>query len=421
MILIKVHKRFFIPTALVGALALAAVVGMACGSDDGGTAGEGDQLTIGSLIPFTGSLSYFGEPLSNAFNLAITHVNDAGGVNGANVATQHRDTAVSPVQGVDSARALVDVDGASAIVGALSSGVTLAVAESVTVPKGILQISAASTSPAITVLEDNDFLFRTTVSDAAQGVVLARLAMEQGYDSAGILYINNAYGEGLANQFTETFTSLGGTVTASVPHEETQPTYTSELQKATAGEPDVLISMSYPGQAEVYLREALEGDYADEFLFADAGKSPEMMDVVGWDAMEGMLGTAAGAADNPFIQQFHQSYLDTYGEEITVPYLAEIYDAAVLIALAAEMAGSTDPALIRDALRSVANPQGEIVGPGPEGVARALELIRDGQDVNYRGAAGEIDFDANGDVLGTIEIWKVEGGEIKSTGRFELP
>ena len=122
--MIQIHKTFFIPIALVSALALAAVVGMACGSDDGGTAGDGgDQLTIGSLIPFTGSLSYFGEPMSNAFNLAITHVNDAGGVNGANVATQHRDTAVSPVQGVDSARALVDVDGASAIVGALSSGV----------------------------------------------------------------------------------------------------------------------------------------------------------------------------------------------------------------------------------------------------------------------------------------------------------
>ena len=397
--MIKVHNRLFIPIALLGALALAAVVSMACGSDDGGTAGDGgDQLTIGSLIPFTGSLSYFGEPISNAFDLAITHVNDAGGVNGTSVATQHRDTAVSPVQGVDSARALVDIDGASAIVGALSSGVTIAVAESVTVPNGILQISAASTSPAITVLEDNDFLFRTTVSDAAQGVVLARLAMEQGYGSAGILYINNAYGEGLANQFTETFASLGGTVTASVPHEETQP-----------------------GQAEVYLLQALEGEYADEFLFTDAGKAPEIMDIVGWDVLEGMLGTGPGAADNPFLQQFHDSYLGTYGVEVKEPYLAEVYDAAVLIALASELADSADPALIRDALRSVANPPGEIVGPGPEGVARALELIRDGQDVNYRGAAGEIDFDANGDVLGTIEIWKIEGGEIKSTGRFELP
>ena len=115
------------------------------------------------------------------------------------------DTATNPDTGVAAARA---------------SGVTLAVAQSVTVPKQRLLISPASTSPAITVLEDDDFLFRTTVSDAAQGVVLARLAWENGYETAGIMLINNAYGEGLADQFEETFASLGGRVTGKVPHED---------------------------------------------------------------------------------------------------------------------------------------------------------------------------------------------------------
>ena len=87
------------------------------------------------------------------------------------------------------------------------------------------------------MLEDNDFLFRTAVSDAAQGVVLARVAEEQGYSTVGIMYINNAYGDGLTAQFEETFNSLGGTVTAKVAHEETQPTFTSELEKATEGDP----------------------------------------------------------------------------------------------------------------------------------------------------------------------------------------
>ena len=112
---------------------------------------------------------------------------------------------MNPVQGTDAARALIDVHNADAIVGALASGVTLAVAESVTVPKQVLQISGSSTSPAITVLEDDDFLFRTAASDAAQGEVLARLAEEQGYSTAGIMFINNAYGAGLADQFEETF------------------------------------------------------------------------------------------------------------------------------------------------------------------------------------------------------------------------
>ena len=380
-------------------------------------------LIVGHLNAFTGSLSYFGQTHENAANLAAKHVNLAGGIQGASMIIISRDTAVNPIQGADAARALIDVENAVAIVGALASGVTLPVAQSVTVPKKRLQITGASTSPAITALEDDDYLFRTAVSDAAQGVVLARLADEEGYKTVGIMYINNAYGEGLADQFEETFASLGGTVTAKVPHEDSQPTFISELEKATDQDPDVLIAISYPGQAEVYLRESLEGGYADNFLFVDATKAPEMMEVIGWDLLEGSLGTAQGAPDSPQLKAFTDAYTEAYFvDAIPHPFTSEAYDAVVLVALAAAKAGTTtDSTAIRDALRSVANPPGEEVGPGLEGIKRALMLIAEGKDINYQGAAGPVDFDENGDVAGYIEIWKVEGGEIKSTGRFELP
>ena len=137
-----------------------------------------NRLIVGHLNTVTGSLSYFGPEQNNSVELAALHVNQAGGVLGVQMIIVTGDTATNPAQGVAAARGLVDVEGAVAIVGALASGVTLAVAQSVTVPKQRLLISPASTSPAITVLEDDDFLFRTTVSDAAQGVVLARLARE---------------------------------------------------------------------------------------------------------------------------------------------------------------------------------------------------------------------------------------------------
>ena len=299
-------KSGFMTLALVSVLLIAVAATVSC-QDSAET-----PLVIGHLNAFTGSLSYFGDTHRNSTDLAAKHINDAGGVAGGEVQLVHKDTGVNPVQGADAARAAIDIDNAVAIVGALASGVTLAVAESVTVPKQILQISGASTSPAITVLEDNDFLFRTAVSDAAQGVVLARLAQEQGYATAGIMFINNAYGAGLADQFEATFTGLGGTVTGKVPHEDSQPTFTSELEQATEGDPDVLITISYPGQAEVYLRESLEGGYSDTFLFVDATKSPEMIEVVGWDALDGTLGTAQGAPDSPALQAFLTSYSATY-------------------------------------------------------------------------------------------------------------
>ena len=380
-------------------------------------------LVVGNLNSFTGSLAEFGPPLRNSVALAADHVNAAGGIRGGSMVIISRDTAVNPVQGVDAARALIDVENAVAIVGALSSGVTIAAAEAVVIPNGRIIISGASTAPAITTLDDDDWVFRTAVSDAAQGVVLAELAWREGYKTAGIMYINNAYGEGLADQFEKSYTELGGEVMSRVPHEDTQPTYTSELEKATDGDPDVLVTMSYTGQAQVYIREALEGGYTDTFLFVDGVKGPEWIDAIdAWDDLEGTLGTVQGGPDRPEKDAFLSAYTAAYGFPPSHPFMGEHYDAAILVALAAAKAGTTtDAAAIRDALRDVANAPGEVVGPGRDGIARAMQLIADGQDINYEGTAGNVDIDENGDVFGSIEIWQVSGGEIVSTGEYITP
>jgi ABC-type branched-subunit amino acid transport system substrate-binding protein len=252
--------------------------------------------------------------------------------------------------------------------------------------------------------------------------VLGKLAKEVGYNTAATMYINNPYGEGLSDKFKAAFEAAGGTVTATVPHEDEQPSYASELAKATEGNPDVLVAMGYPGQAQVYLREALEGGYINQFLFVDGTKSKDMFDALGWASFEGMYGTAPGQAANAAGNTFKADYKAKFSKAVENPYTAETYDAVVLIALAAEKAGTTtDSAAIRDAIRSVATGPGEVVGPGVDGIKRALELIKDGKDVNYEGAGGSQDFDSKGDVDSTIEVWRVVSGAITSTGQFRLP
>ena len=130
---------------------------------------------------------------------------------------------------------------------------------------------------------------------------------------------------------------------------------------------------------------------------------------LGWpDEFDGMFGTAPGGptpAGDSFEAAFEEEFGTLPGEGV---YEGETYDAVYLIALAAEKAGSTDPTDIRDALRDIANPAGEEILPGTDGYAQALTLLADGQDINYEGAAGSVDLDANGDVVGTIEVWKVD-------------
>ncbi len=380
----------------------------------------GEPVRIGTLLDFTGDLGVFGKPMRNGVDLAVDLLNQAGGLlDGRQVRAVHKDSGTSSQIATDAARALILTEGVEAIVGSLSSGVTQAVAISVTIPNEVVLISPASTSPSLTVIDDNDFLFRSTVSDAAQGVVLARLARELGYDSAAALYINNAYGEGLANVFKNSFEDEGGSVTDLVPQESGQATYTSELRRATDGSPDVLIAIGYPESAGVYLREALEGAFIDEFLFVDGTKSQDLFDGIGVESFEGAFGTAPGTPESDASLTFRGLYEARFGELPTNPFIGEAFDAFIILALAIEKAGSTSGVDIRDAMRDVANAPGIKVGPGD--LDAALDLIRDGKDIDYEGVAGSQNFDENGDVLNSIEIWKIEGGVITSTGRFESP
>ena len=377
---------------------------------------SGDPIKIGTLIDATGDLAVFGPPIVLATDLAALLINEAGGIDGRQIEMIHRDSGTSPQIATDAASALVNVDGVEAIVGSLSSGVSLAVAESVTIPNGAVLVSPASTSPALSSLDDNDLVFRTTVSDAFQGVILAQVANELGYENVATMYINNAYGEGLSTVFAETFESLGGTVSASVPIEGGQASYTSELRQASQGGATVLMAMSYPETAGVYLREAVEGQFFEEFMFVDGTKNQEMFDAVGADNFEGNYGTAPGSPGTPSQTAFQDLYASKLGGDPSSIFISEAFDAAAILALAIAEAGSEDGDDIKAAIRKVANAPGEQVGPGD--LAKALQLISEGKDIDYVGAAGEQEMDENGDVLNTIEIWKIEGELVTSTGNF---
>ena len=381
-----------------------------------------ETVKIGALFDDTGDLSAYGAGMRRAAELSVAIVNESGGLLGRPVEAVHKDGATSPQVSTDAARALVNIDGVEVIIGPVASGSTLAVAQAVTIPSGVLHISPAATSPAMTNLDDNDFVYRLRVSDTAQGTVLARLAQEFGYETAATIFVNNAYGAGLAAVFKEQFEALGGKVLAAVPTEQEEPTYISELVAAADGGPDVLVAMTYPHSGETILREAIEGSYFDTFLFAAPLRSQLMLDAVGAAHFEGAYGTDASTPESDATAALDALFADRYGSSVgdaENPLLREAFDGFTIAALAIEQAGVYEGAAIRDALRKVANPPGVIVGPGD--IPRALELIRDGQDINYEGVTGSMDFDENGDVVTFIEVWQVVDGQIASTGRFELP
>jgi len=367
------------------------------------------KVKMGVLIPLTGPLAEFGDPFRKVGFLTAVQLGEAG----MPVELITVDTETSALPAVEAARMLVDVEGVQVLIGAAASGVSKPIAESVAIPSEVLQISYASTSPVFTVLpadEGKDLFFRTCPSDAIQGVVLGTLAADLGYKTAAVLWVNNAYGEGLMEQFTASFEHRGGKVIASVPHDESPaPTYVAELKKATEGNPDVLVAISYPGHSTVYLKEAIEGAFIDEFLFCDGTKSVEMPPEIGPEYLEGMQGTAPAASEAASSELFEEEYARAYGEAPPLPFITNVYDAiavARLAAAACETKGLEITSIcIRDHLREVANPPGETITVGTEAFEKALALLREGKEINYEGVNG-LDFDQYGDMVGPVEIWK---------------
>jgi ABC-type branched-subunit amino acid transport system substrate-binding protein len=208
-----------------------------------------------------------------------------------------------------------------------------------------------------------------------------------------------------------------------VPHEQEQASYASELATCTEGDPDVVVGPAYPESGRVFLRELVEAGDPPAVLFTDGLKSPEMFADLGWDTFQGNYGTAAGAIQSETASTFDSAWEAAYGELPPLPYLKEVYDAVYVISLAAEMADSVDGTAIRDALREVADEPGTVVGPGTEGWQAAVAAIDAGDDIDYQGATGPVEFDENGDLaVGLIDIWKVEGEDLitESSQEFDM-
>lgn len=382
-------------------------------------AADQTPLKIGAIMPMTGSLAAYGDTSAKGAKLAAKEINAAGGVLGQPIKVYTADAQTKPQAGVAAANKLANMNGVVAFVGALSSGVTIPIALSVSKEKHIPQISPASTSPVITTLDDEGYLFRTTLSDAFQGVAMAQVAHENGVKKAAVIYVNNDYGEGLAKSFTKAFEKLGGDVTHTTAYEEKQSSYRSNLKKIYGdGSTPYLVLIGYVSDGETILRQSLEGGMFTKFILSDGMKSPDIIKHLGAKYMNGSVGTVAQVEKgSKATEHFEKAYQDEYGKRVPQPYIDTSYDAVYLIALAAEKAGTTtDGKAIRDALTEISNPPGEEILPGQW--AQAVKLIKAGKKVNWTGAAGEENFDENGDVAGTFAEWEYKDGKIVTNRVF---
>jgi branched-chain amino acid transport system substrate-binding protein len=384
----------------------------------GGMAHAADTK-IGALMDVTGPLASFIPPLMNSANFAIKHVNDGGGLLDGKAVLVVGDSQAASQAAVDAATKLVNVENVPIIMGALASGSTIAAASAVTIPAGVVQISPTATSPSMTDMKDGDHLFRLVPSDNYQGDVLARIVLEEGIKKVAITYVNNDYGVGIANTFNAAFRKAGGEVTAFEKHEDKKNSYRSEIATLANNGPEALVVIAYAsGSGAKIVKQAIEGGFFTRFIGTDGLRDDELIKEVGADALKDSFFSAPTSPDkNEASAKLHEAFNAEYKEGADKPFVDQTYDATFLAALAVEKAGSADRARMSQALRDVATAPGEVIGPGEW--AKAKELIKAGKDINYEGAGGSYEFDANGDVTGYIGKYIVDGETYKRVAVFQ--
>jgi branched-chain amino acid transport system substrate-binding protein len=343
-----------------------------------------EDIKIGVILGFTGPIESLTPDMADGAELAMAEATASGALLGGSTVISVRadSTCIDSGAATAAAERLITSDGIKGIMGADCSGVTSAILSNVALANGMVMISPSATSPGLSTAEDNGLFFRTAPSDARQGVVMTEVLMEEGIKEVAVTYTNNDYGKGLADSFQAAFESAGGTVTINAAHEDGKADYSAEVGALAAAGGDRLVVAGYVDQGgSGVVRAALDSGAFDTFHFPDGMISAKLVENFGSE-IDGSTGQVPGT--NSEGAGIFATMAAAAGFDGTSPFAAESYDAAALIMLAMQAAGSSDPAVYKDHVMSVANAPGLTINPGQLGLA--LQAVAAGIAINYDGA-----------------------------------
>lgn len=382
--------------------------------------------TVGMVVSLTGPAGRFGQAAAKSVELAFTTLNEAAGsagIAGGRLAFDLRDAQSQGAVAVDQARQLVDLRRVPVIIGGIISSVSIPILTSVTAPAGVLQISPASSSPTLTRLgregQSRGWFFRTITSDALQGTAAARYAMDIGFRRLAVIHVNNDFGVNMIAEFRRTYEALGGQIISVTPYNQGAASYAPEVTNALRGDPPALYLISYPGDGTTIARTWIQQGGPARFLLNDGMNSADFIRDVGPRFLNDTYGTSSGTVRTPSTEWFGTAYPRMSGGfDANAPAADRAFDAGAMVGLAVARAGRFEAGPIRDALREITSPGGEVIHAGPEGFAAALAHIRAGRRIRYVGVIGPVEFDDVGDITGPFRLWRIQNGQIVTTGEI---
>ena len=376
-------------------------------------AASAEDVKIGILIGFTGPIESLTGHMANAAEMAMAEANASGkAANGMVFVPVRADsTCGDAAAATTAAERLVTADGVKGIMGADCSGATGAVLQNVARPNGIAMVSPSATSPALSTAEDDGLFFRTAPSDAREGEVMADVLMEHGVKSIALTYTNNDYGKGLAESISAAFIAKGGVVTINTAHEDGKADYAAEVAALAAAGGDLLVVAGYLDQGGKGIIQASLDSGAFTKFGLPGGMVGDNLPVAIGPALDGSYGQVAQSDSAGAAMLIEMGKAAATPFDASSPYSMDSYDAAALIMLAMQAAGSTDSKVYAAKIMEIANGPGEKILPGE--IGKALELIAAGTDIDYDGASG-VELVGAGESAGRYKEFEVKAGKFET-------
>jgi branched-chain amino acid transport system substrate-binding protein len=366
-----------------------------------------DDIKIGIILGFTGPIESLTPAMAAGAELAFSEASKSGNFMGGKTVVSVRgdSTCIDVAAASSTAERLITDDEVVAIVGAYCSGITIAIARNVAIPNGVVMVSPSDTSSELSSIDDKGLFHRTAPSEARQGQVLAKVLQSRGIDEVAVTYTNNDYGKGMADSFTSAFKAVGGKISIIAAHEDGKADYSAEVGALAVSGSKYLAVFGYVDQGgKGIIQASIDADAFENFVMSDEMVDESLITSIGAD-LDGSIATLPGGA--PGAETFAE-YATSMGVASDGPFVPESYDAAALLVLAIQAAGSADRAAIQSKMMLVANAPGKKVGPG--GLGKALKIIAAGGDVDYQGATN-VEFNEVGEVFGSYKELEIGNGK----------
>jgi len=345
---------------LVSALTLAACGAATSTTSGAGTTADNETFNVGGNFGLSGAFSAYGTAINDGATLAFKEINENGGVLGKQVNYVSVDNKSDATESTTQTARLIDEENISVLIGADTTGSTEAQIQTAT-DAGVPIVAPAATGDTLTLDGDGnvlEYVFRVPFQDAFQGAVLAEFANQEGYGKAAIIQDNSSdYGQNLAAEFEKTFE---GEIVATESYVSGDTDFNSIISNISATDPDVVFIAGYYTEGGPLVKQAREAGLDSVVLAPDGFGAQEFIDLAGADNVDNVYyaahyTTGEGATDKTadFIEAFNAEY----GEDPNM-FDALGYDAAYLVADAAERAGSDDRQLITDELAATTDFEG---------------------------------------------------------------